>query len=441
MRRVRRFGVHAVPVGLLVVAMALSLVALGVPANAATEPSFVDPTATLTNKGNITFGSLDFVGPFAMLKAGTDADHAIMIGDESDVQDSVVVDAAKGKITLGDMAILAHGATVKGRAAVAVGGSCPEAKKHCPAFVGFNAEVDGATVEMDAMVQTLARVAPGVTIPSGRKTLPGVNIASNAEVATKTAAVVAGDRTFMDGVVEVNVAFAREYTKLAQENASNVTGINFDPGNTAFNPKRNLPNIGGQETRDPAFRNRIIGDVTLTDTKAALDMSMGSQISLRADEGEPFSAGSIAKMGSNTTFHALEHSKLKLGANGTYGAHSLVHGGATPFDDTTISGDGLNLGDGAVLFRSRVGKNVTIGARSLVQDSDLPDGATVPPRTVIVGGQKVGTVEWETDGTTTPVAPPTVNPPTVVPPPLPPAPTVAPPVAPLGGFIRRLGDG
>lgn len=436
---VRRVRVHAVPTAVLIVTLIVSLVAVGLPANAATEPSFVDPTATFTNRTNVKLGGLDYVGPFAALRAGADADHGITIGDESDVQDSVVVDATKGKIALGDMVILAHGAAVKGSSTIGMGGTCPGGAAHCPSFVGFNAQVDGAIIQMDAMVQTLSRVAPGVTIPSGRKTLPGKNIASNAEVMAKTAPVVEADRAFMDGVIEVNVDFAREYTKLAQEDASNVTGINYDPGNTPFNPKRDLPKLAGQETRDPAFRDRIIGDVSLADTKSALDKALGSQVSLRADEGEPFTVGSIAAMGNNTTFHALEHSKLQLGANGTYGVHSLIHGGATPFGDATITGDNLKLGDGAVLFRSRVGKNVTIGNGSLVQESDLPDGTVVPPRTVIIGGQNVGSVEWDITADNSGPAPPVVTPPAGTSPPLPPPPTPTP--SPTTNFIRRLGDG
>jgi carbonic anhydrase/acetyltransferase-like protein (isoleucine patch superfamily) len=435
MHVVRRHWGHTTLTIVMAGTLIVSLLAVGLSANAAAEPSFVDPTAILTNRTNIRPGSLDYIGPFAALKAGTDADHSITIGDESNVQDSVVVDTAKGKVALGDMVILAHGATVKGNSAIGVSGSCPGGAAHCPAFVGFNAEVDGAIVQTDGMVQTLSRVAPGVTIPSGRKTLPGTNIASNAEVMAKTAAVVEADRAFMDGVIEVNVAFAREYVKLAQEDASNVMGINYDPGNSPFNPKRDLPKLAGKETRDPAFRNRIIGDVSLTDTEAALNRVIGSQVSLRADEGEPFTVGSVAAMGNNTTFHALEHTNLHLGANGSYGAHSLIHGGPTPYGDATISGDNLRLGNGAVLFRSRVGKNVTIGDRSLVQESDLPDGTTVPARTVIIGGQKVGMVEWDIAADDSGQAP---SAPTGTPQPLPPPP---PPTSMPTNFIRRLGDG
>lgn len=81
----------------------------------------------------------------------------------------------------------------------------------------------------------------------------------------KTEPVTEGDRLFMAGVVEVNVAFAHGYAQLQAQDPSNVRGINYDPDGTAFNPARNLPNVGGVPTRDPSSRSRIIGDVRLPD--------------------------------------------------------------------------------------------------------------------------------------------------------------------------------
>jgi carbonic anhydrase/acetyltransferase-like protein (isoleucine patch superfamily) len=351
--------------------------------------SFVDPTATMYGATDIHVGQEVFVGPFARLLAAG-ATRAIHVGNESNIQDSVVVDATRGSVTLGEMAILAHGSTAKSGAEIGEHGTCPGAAAHCPSFVGFNSEVDGAVVDKDAMVLHLARVGPGVHIPSGRKVSSGRNITSQQDVMAKTEPVTEGDRLFMAGVVEVNVAFAHGYAQLQAEDASNVRGINYDPGGTAFNPARNLPTLGGVPTRDPSARGRIIGDVRLPDSVSASRVALSS---LRADEGEPFVVGGIDFMGSNSTFHALEHTGMTLGANGFYGTHSLVHGGPA-FDGTTRSGAGLRLGASSVLFQSHVGSGVTIGDRSLVQASNLPDGAVVPARTVVVGGAVAGAVEW-----------------------------------------------
>jgi carbonic anhydrase/acetyltransferase-like protein (isoleucine patch superfamily) len=363
----------------------------------AAEPTFVDPTATIINLENVHFGELVYVAPFAFLQAGS-GNRAIEVGDETNIQDSVTVDARRGAVSLGEQVILAHGATVKGPASLGEGGVCDGGASHCPSFVGFNAEVDGAIIEKDAMVLHLARVAPGVIIPSGRKVLPGKNVKSQAEVAAKTDMIVAGDRVFMNNVIEVNVAFAKQYTVLAEEDEENVFGINYDPGNTIFNPNRDLPTLAGVPTRDPSFRNRIIGDIQLSDDAKTLNKVMKSQISLRADEGEPFVVGHITSMNDRVTFHALEHSQIELGANGIYGTRSLVHGGlpsgGLPGFDPTSTGTNFNLRSRAVFFSSRAGNNVTIGCKSLIQGTDLPSGTTIPSRRVIIGGVDMGTVEW-----------------------------------------------
>lgn len=355
---------------------------------------FVDPSARLVNAGRIQFGNLVYVAPFATLKAGTDGSQRIVIGDRSDVQDNVLLDATGGTIRTGSNVIIAHGASVLGPVEIGVEGTCPEDAVICASFVSFNAQVDGAIIEKDAMVSGLSRVGPGVTIPSGLKTIPGRNIESQAEVATETTPVTDADREFMSGVIHVNEPFELGYEQLAAEKRSNVKGINYDPGGSDFNPERDLPVLAGTETRDPKFRNRIIGAVLLADTFARLDRQLGRNISLRADEGEPFSVGSILCMGNRTTFHALEYTTLEVGDDGCYGFRSIVHGGPTANDDITSTGEGFTLGAYSVFFRSTAGDDVTIGYRSLVQNTELPDGTVVPARTIIVDGSVVGTVEW-----------------------------------------------
>jgi carbonic anhydrase/acetyltransferase-like protein (isoleucine patch superfamily) len=179
-----------------------------------------------------------------------------------------------------------------------------------------------------------------------------------------------------------------------------VRGINFNP-ETTFND-RDLPRLAGVATRDPSFRNRIVGDVQLDDTRRAARRKLGDRISLRADEGDPFRVGTIrpghddddgsAGMGDRLTMHALEFTQLALGSHGKYGFHSLVHGGPAPFNPTQ-TGRRFTLGDFAVFFNSRAGNRVTIGAKSLVQQAELPSGSVVPRCTVQVGTRRTP-VEW-----------------------------------------------
>ena len=353
--------------------------------------TFVDPTARLVGRPNITLGNEVFVAPFASIKAGGLL-QPVRIGNQSNIQDNVDVDATTGAILIGTKVILAHGATVKGPAAIGMTGRCPVLRQTtCPSFVSFNAVVDGATIQKDAMVSALARVAPGVTIPSGRKVLSGANITSNAQVAAKTVAMVQADRDFMAGVITVNLEFAAGYAEMAALEPAKVRGIGPNPI-TAFDLHEVLPTLNGVETADPTFRNRIIGDVRIGNTLPELKQRMGANISLRADEGHPFVIGSIASMASKTTFHALELTDIQAGLNGQYGFHSVVHGGGAVAE--TIAGDNLVLGDWAVLFRSNVGAGSSIGYKSLVQQATLPSGTTVPDCTVIIGAAPATPVEW-----------------------------------------------
>jgi carbonic anhydrase/acetyltransferase-like protein (isoleucine patch superfamily) len=358
-----------------------------VPASAA-EPTFVDPTARVS--GDVVLGHLDYVAPFARLTAGRG--RAVHVGDESDFQDSVAVSAARGDVSIGDQVILAHGSAANGPAELGEHGTCPGGASHCPSFVGFNSLVDRGNLEKDAMVLHLARVGPGVTIPSGRAVISGANVTRDSQVAAKTVPVTAALRAFMAGVIEVNVAFAEGYTVLEEADESNVHGINYDP-DTAFNPGTQLPTLGGVPTRDPHNPNRVIGDVSIDDEDWDEVLEDPARISLRADEGFPFESGSIEEMGSNSTWHALEHSHIQLGDSGEYGSRSLVHGGATPFADTTITGRSFKLGDSSVFFRSRAGDRVRVGRRSIVQDADLASRTTIPSRTVVEGTTR-RRVEW-----------------------------------------------
>ena len=241
------------------------------------------------------------------------------------------------------------------------------------------------------MVQGLARVGPGVTIPSGRKVLPGRSVDSQAEVATETEPVTDADREFMEGVIRVNVEFADGYGKLARDSRSNVRGIGPEPA--SLGRRAAVPRLAGRRVRRPGYRNRIIGDVRLEDTYRALLRALGSRISLRADEGQPFWIGTIARMADHVTVHALEGTTVRLGDRGRYGSRSIVHGGPTT-GYVTGTGDNVRIGAGAVLFRSHAGDGAVIGERSLVQLTDLPAGAVVPPRTIMIGGVVVGSVEW-----------------------------------------------
>ena len=378
-------------------------------------PSFMDPDAVLT--GVTLSGTLGvYVAPFATLTATNP--YTIAIGNCSNVQDSDLVSTtspanpvtgtgeAYGSIELGAETILAHGATVlggqtaKGGTTIGVYGKCPRKRRGkagpaCPSFVGFNSKVDGATIEKDVFVGHLVYVDRGAVIPSGYKVPNGAWVKAGEEM-NSIVPITCAERVFMDEVVHVNVEFAEGYNELA-EHGYNVAGINLNP-KTDFNHDRQFePNLAGIPTVDPAFPNRIIGAVTMANTLQELSGVMGNQVALRADEGYPFTIGPIMQMDDNFTLHALEHTSVTLGASGTFGPHSLVHGGLFEGDPgITKTGDFFTLGEHSVFFRSTMsGANSSVGNYSLVQDSVYTGAGQTIGNCEIVVGNKVTPLVWK----------------------------------------------
>ena len=188
--------------------------------------------------------------------------------------------------------------------------------------------------------EALAQVAGQGADPEG---LGGV-VTRQEEVEEKTAPVVDADRLFMDSMVEVNAPMAR---------------------------------ISAREDGQVPAEGSVPTDGSKTGQEAA---------------------GTIAEMSDNVSFHAPGGCSLELGDGGIYGFHSVVHGGPTNFPrndgNFTVTGRFLRLGDESVLYRSRVGDNVTIGYKSVVEQSDLPSGTVIGDRVVIIGNVQVGRVEW-----------------------------------------------
>ncbi|MBD2504770.1 LbetaH domain-containing protein [Anabaena azotica] len=376
---------------------------------ASTSASFLDPTAIITNPTNITLGEKVYVGPFARLNA---TNGPISIGDDSNAQDQVSITASGAGATIGKRVILAHLATVKGAATIGVSGSTGPftdsgtgtsfSNTQPETFIAFNAEIDGATIQYNTVVNFHSRVGPGVTLPSGKVVLPGKNVTTNAQATDnslgKVANLTQADVALQEGVIEVNEAFAKGYTELAQASLSNVTGINLAPV-TAFNPG-GLPTIGGVVTQDPNYRNRIIGNVVLQDSLAALDYKLGNRIAIRADEGQPFNIGTLVGLANDVVFHALETTSLTVGNGNGYGPRVLVHGGrqvvngAATGPETSV-GDNVGLAPNAVIFRAVIGNKSAVGEKSAVFNSTLPARTYIRSKTIYAdNGSLISRVEW-----------------------------------------------
>jgi len=116
---------------------------------------------------------------------------------------------------------------------------------------------------------------------------------------------------------------------------------------------------------------RIVGDVRL-----GADSTVGRRTSIRADEGAPIEIGARAEIEDRVTFHALKGTSIVIGDDLDTDDNVVFHGPLTV-------GNRLTIQDDAVLFRSEVGNNVTVGERALVIGVTLTDGAYVPPGAVI----------------------------------------------------------
>jgi carbonic anhydrase/acetyltransferase-like protein (isoleucine patch superfamily) len=313
----------------------------------------------------------------------------------------VKITASGTGVQVGERVIMAHMTTIKGAAKIGLQGSTgpftdpvtnTQFSNTVPeTFLAFNCEVDGATIERNSVVNFLSRVGPGVTLPSGKVVLPGRNVTTNLEASSgllgKVANLTQADVALMEGVVEVNQALAEGYAALAAADLTNVTGINYAPV-TAFNPG-GLPKIGGITTRDPNFRNRIVGNINFEDSLANLNNKLANRISLRGDEGEPFNVGQIAGMANDVVFHALASTNLTLGDNVGYGPRVLVHGGRQVINGVangpeTSVGDNVGLGPNSLIYSAVIGNNSAIGQKSAVFNSTLPDRTYVRSRVIVV---------------------------------------------------------
>lgn len=157
--------------------------------------------------GRVTIGNNVFVAPFASLRG--DEGGPIVIGDDSNVQDGVIVHALEAQtvevggehyaVYLGRGVSLAHRAIVHGP--VAIGDNT---------FVGFGAIVFQARLGRDIVILHHAVVTGGVCIPDGRLVPLGAVI-DRQDQADSLPPVPDSLRTFQATVVRVNRELAAGY--------------------------------------------------------------------------------------------------------------------------------------------------------------------------------------------------------------------------------------
>jgi carbonic anhydrase/acetyltransferase-like protein (isoleucine patch superfamily) len=366
--------------------------------------SFLDPTVLVEGASSIMIGRNSFVAPFATLKAR--GKGILVIGSGSDVQDNATIDATTGTVQIGDQVPLAHGTTIIGPAKI--GGFAADAPLPTDslgatydAFVSFNAWIENATVSPGALVNGLAKVTGGVTIPPGMQVLPGQLVQTQADLSdpTKLAPITESLEEFEVGVLDVNHNFALGYTSLYDIFKLSVHGIGFDPGDDAEpnNPGSVVPIIGGVQRAVPNFKARIVGRVIIRNNNVVqLNRVLGNSDAIRGDEGHPITILSFFSVKNQTTFHSLDGTSVSVGHAARIGSHCVIHGGVNTMNGSEVTqiGDNFVLGDESVVFRSTIGNNVTVGKKCYIDSTTLPSGTVVPDRTILIKGVNKGTVKW-----------------------------------------------
>lgn len=171
------------------------------------ESAFVDPTAILC--GKVIVMENVFIGPYAVIRADEVDEsgdmEAIVIGDNSNIQDGVVIHCkAGGGVTIGRSTSIAHRSIVHGPCKVGDN-----------VFIGFNSVLfncsvgDGSVVRHNSVVEG-CHVPPGFHIPST------TNVHSDEDLA-RIQPVSADAADFSESVAQANLALVQGYNRIRNE--------------------------------------------------------------------------------------------------------------------------------------------------------------------------------------------------------------------------------
>ena len=385
--------------------------------------TFIDPSVRIVNGNHVIIGTKSYIAPFAHLGART---GFIKIGSGSAVLDNAVINSNPNNVrnpttdvVIGDSVQIDYGAKVYGSALIGAFGTAAK-----PTEIGPNAVINGAVVQPGAVVGALAYVGPGVVIPAGHYVKPGVSVTTEAEATdpalgkvqtTVPATIVSNLKTSLT----YNGDLAAGYTNLYQgssatgvspgvANASSTTGpfngflpavegASAEPGPTflpiepsAASPTFPSPIRGQVPANLFNLRARVIGQVVVEQRARDFAHALGLANSIRADEGQPITIGSIAQTGNNVTINSPLSGSLKIGQNFTAGNGAVILGGPTV---KAVIGDNVNIGAGAVVSQSSVGSGATIGAGSYISNSTVAAGTNIPAGTILIRNVVVGTVQ------------------------------------------------
>jgi carbon dioxide concentrating mechanism protein CcmM len=134
-----------------------------------------------------------------------------------------------------------------------------------------------------------------------------------------------------------------------------------------------------------AFSN-IIGDVRIGE-----NVMIAPGISIRADEGNPFSIGSNTNIQDGAVIHGLEQGRVTgddgtpysvwIGNNSSITHMALIHGPAYVGNDCFI-------GFRSTVFNAKVGHGCVVMMHALIQDVEIPPNKYVPSGAIITSQQQ-----------------------------------------------------
>ena len=381
----------------------------GAPASVAT---FIDPSVKVQSGKTITFGGADYVAPFARLDG---IGGAIRVGSKSAILDNALVfPNATGQggtpfVSIGDNVLIAPGATVSGNSTIGAFNSATAASS--ATGVGVNAVVSNSIISPGSIVGVGATVS-GVTLPSGYRVLPHAVVTTNAEASNpalgRVVKVAATDLSAVTTELSSTVALAGGYTTLYQgqsatgaagapEAATSVVGLNNgnlaavsgssqEPGGLSFEPSRRGPLFQRNyrhliANQSYAFPARVVGGVIFHQNATAVAGRVGKHVSIRGDEGQPITIGSIARLGKDVTIRAVQKGSLTIGQHLLVGNGSAIIGGT----GSTV-GDDVNIGNHAVVDNSRIGSGVVVGDGAYVTGSTVAAGTVIAPGELLING-------------------------------------------------------
>ena len=325
------------------------------------ESSYVSPLTEIF--GDVLIGQKNFVAASSVLRAAPGL--RVELGDDATVQDNTIVRARDETVTINEQANLGHHAIVR------------DSKIGSSVYIGYNAEVSDSRVGSGSLIYHGALVE-GVEIPENSYVAAGDEITDQATADDlPTVEEVGVDKYYQEALLDVHKELTQGYIELYEtEGYDAVIDIGVNP-KTSFNPEQTEPQIS--ETAELDEFVRVVGDVRLGENS-----TIGRRTAIRADEGTPIVIGSGALVDDRVTFHAVKGTEIRAGKFLVVDDDAVLHGPLEIGNENVI-------GEGAVVFRARLGDNVRVGEGATIVGTEgpadkimeIPDGTVIPVGAVI----------------------------------------------------------